>query len=59
MPEQLVLADAQTSGRPAARHGGPLGVIDALSGRLRDGLARVGPVIEGDPGAIRVEGRLH
>ena len=58
MPEQLVLADAQTSGGLLLATADPTGLIDALTAASVTAW-RVGSVIEGDPGAIRVEGRLH
>jgi selenide,water dikinase len=58
LPEQLVLADAQTSGGLLLATGDPTGLIDALTAASVTAW-RIGSVIDGVPGAIRVEGRLH
>jgi selenide,water dikinase len=57
-PEQLVLADAQTSGGLLLATDRP----DALLGALRSGGAagwRIGEVTDGAPGAVRVRGRIR
>lgn len=56
-PEQLVLADAQTSGGLLIASTRPEELAEAL-GRRGVQAARVGATVPGEPGAVRVEGRL-
>ena len=56
-PEQMVLADAQTSGGLVIATADPEWLGDELSGR-RLQWADVGVIVDGRPGTIEVEGRL-
>jgi selenide,water dikinase len=58
LPEQLVLADAQTSGGLLLATNDPAGLVDALGAAAVDAW-RVGTVIEGSPGRIEVAGRAR
>jgi selenide,water dikinase len=56
-PEQLVLADAQTSGGLLIAVDEPGSLLDELRGRGVP-VAEVGALTEGEPGRIRVSGRV-
>jgi selenide,water dikinase len=57
-PEQIVLADAQTSGGLLLASADPGVLLAALSARGAPAAAVIGEVIEGQPGTIAVTGRL-
>jgi selenide, water dikinase len=57
-PEQMVLADAQTSGGLLISTPEPYRLVQALAGE-RVMHARIGSVREGEPGSIAVAGRLN
>jgi selenophosphate synthase len=56
-PEQLVLADAQTSGGLLIATDDPASLADALRGRDVP-FAEVGALIDGEPGRVEVSGRV-
>jgi selenide,water dikinase len=57
LPEQLVLADAQTSGGLLLASDGPDALVDALRAGAIDAW-HIGAVVDGPPGRIDVSGRL-
>jgi len=57
LPEQLVLADAQTSGGLLLATDDPTGLVDALGVAGVDAW-RIGEVVEGSPGHVEVSRRL-
>jgi selenide,water dikinase len=57
-PEQMILADAQTSGGLLLATSDPDRLLDAL-GAGQVAASRIGRIVPGEPGTIAVEGRLR